>query len=68
MACTDKRDPVSDFLSLIYELEAYQPGLASRPFVVAANKMDVGKIADKQLKRFKEYGMHPKPTTTTTAL
>lgn len=55
MASIDKRDPIDDFLSLVFELEAYQPGLASRPCVIAANKMDQGAVATKNLERFTKY-------------
>ncbi len=35
------RDPVDDYRTLRRELELYDPALVERPFVVAANKMDL---------------------------
>ncbi len=41
MAATEGRDPYQDFLTLRSELGQYRPDLLSRPYVVAANKMDL---------------------------
>lgn len=38
--CED-RDPVSDFHTIMKELETYQEGLSARPQVIAANKTDL---------------------------
>lgn len=45
MAGVDGRDPLSDLESLRKELEAYEPGLSQRPFVLVANKMDMAEAA-----------------------
>ena len=39
-AGTEGRDPVEDIYTINKELEAYNPEIASRPQVIAANKMD----------------------------
>jgi GTP-binding protein len=41
MAAVDGRAPWTDFSTLVGELEHYGHGLAQRPFLVAANKMDL---------------------------
>ena len=41
VAGTEGRDPLEDFGTINRELEAYNPVLAKRPQVVAANKMDL---------------------------
>lgn len=38
---TEERDPIQDYEVLHRELEGYNPGLLERPFLVAANKMDL---------------------------
>ena len=40
-ASTEGRDPVEDIYKINAELEAYNPEIASRPQVIAANKIDV---------------------------
>jgi GTP-binding protein len=40
-ASTEGRDPIEDIRLINSELEAYNPELAKRPQVIAANKMDV---------------------------
>jgi len=40
MAGEEGRDPLDDFRSLRRELKLYDPTLAQRPYLVAANKMD----------------------------
>lgn len=40
-AGTEGRDPVEDVYKINAELEAYNPAIAQRPQVIAANKMDV---------------------------
>ena len=40
-ASTEGRDPVADIYAITKELEAYNPQLASRPQVIAANKIDM---------------------------
>lgn len=45
MAGTDGRDPLDDLKQLRLELDCYEPGLSGRPFVIAANKIDVAESA-----------------------
>lgn len=52
MAGSEGRDPIADFQSLRTELKLYDPTLATRPFAVAANKMDL-EGARENLRRFK---------------
>ena len=59
MAGTDNRKPWDDYRVLAEEISAFNPGLAERPFLVVANKMDQA-AARKNLKRFvKETGVTP---------
>lgn len=55
-AGTEGRDPVEDIYAINRELEAYNPQLASRAQVIAANKMDAlfGEEREKALKTIKE--------------
>ena len=39
-AGTEGRDPIADIYAINKELETYNPGIAERPQVIAANKMD----------------------------
>jgi len=56
MAGPEGRDPLEDFRTVNRELKAYNPKLARRPQVAAANKMDLPDAED-NLKRFKaEFG------------
>jgi len=41
MAGTDARKPWDDFKQLRKELELYDPKMLEKPYVVAANKMDM---------------------------
>lgn len=52
MAATEGRDPWQDFVTINEELKQYSEKLASRPMIVAANKMDIPG-ADEQLKEFR---------------
>lgn len=52
MAGSEGRDPIEDFKTINKELEAYNPILAKRPQVVAANKMDLPG-AEENFSRFK---------------
>ncbi len=47
-AGTEGRDPISDIYAINKELEAYNPEIASRPQVIAANKMDAIYEADRE--------------------
>ncbi|MEG6614868.1 GTPase ObgE [Peptococcaceae bacterium 1198_IL3148] len=51
-AGTEGRDPVEDFYVINQELEKYNQRLASRPMVIAANKMDIPE-AQQNLERLK---------------
>jgi len=56
MAGSEGREPASDFASLRRELKLYDPSLALRPWIVAANKMDLPG-ADEKLAAFRN--LHP---------
>lgn len=53
VAAVDGRDPLSDFETINKELEQYNPKLAVRPQVIAANKMDLPEGRD-NLDNFKK--------------
>ncbi|MFP4069950.1 MAG: GTPase ObgE [Verrucomicrobiota bacterium] len=53
MQGTDGREPVADYRVLMNELKLYMPGLARKPILVAANKMDEPDARD-NLKHFTE--------------
>ncbi len=53
MSGLEGRDPFRDWETINRELALYNPGLAERPQIVAASKMDVPG-ADEQLARFRE--------------
>lgn len=55
-ASTEGRDPIEDIKLINAELEAYNPELAKRPQVIAANKTDVlpEEDADEVVKKIKE--------------
>ncbi|MDN5364708.1 MAG: GTPase [Eubacteriales bacterium] len=56
MSGLEGRDPVEDFQVINRELALYNPRLAERPQIVAANKMDLSPAAE-NLRRFQEvYG------------
>jgi GTP-binding protein len=66
MAAVDGRRPEDDFRTLLSELDQYQAGLAARPHLVVANKMDLPESAE-NLKRFKkETGVTPLPVSAVT--
>jgi GTP-binding protein len=59
MAGTDNREPWTDYRILHEEIDEYSQELASRPFIVVANKMDE-EAARENLPRFmKETGVNP---------
>ena len=59
MAGTDNRGPWTDYKILHKEIDEYSQELASRPFIVVANKMDE-EAARENLPRFmKETGVNP---------
>ncbi len=47
-ASVEGRDPVADIYAIQKELEAYNPGIAARPQVIAANKMDMFPDSEKE--------------------
>ncbi len=49
------RDPVEDYEAIRHELEAYDPELAARPQIIAANKMDILPDAEENLARLREH-------------
>ena len=49
------RDPVEDYEAIRHELEAYDPELAARPQIIAANKMDIRPDAEENLARLREH-------------
>jgi GTP-binding protein len=53
-AGTEGRDPVEDIYKINAELEAYNPELAKRPQVIAANKIDVIYSEEDPLQRLKD--------------
>ena len=52
MAGSEGRDPREDFATLVNELELYDPAVAKKPRVIAANKMDLPGAAE-NLARFR---------------
>ena len=59
MAGTDNREPWKDYEVLKKEIDEYSTELASRPYLVVANKMDV-ECSKENLERFiKETGVEP---------
>ena len=53
VAGSEGRDPIEDFEKINLELERFNPELAERPQIVAANKIDLA--TDEQRKAFKAY-------------
>lgn len=53
MAGSEGRDPYDDFAKINYELKKYDPSLADRPQIIAANKMDMPQSTN-LLQQFKE--------------
>lgn len=53
MAGTEGRDPYEDWIKINEELQKYNPKLAERPQIIAANKMDIPE-AHEQLELFRE--------------
>lgn len=46
MAGSDNRSPLEDYQQLLAELEAYDPHLAQKPHLIAANKQDLESFED----------------------
>jgi GTP-binding protein len=59
MAGTDQRVPHEDYASLREELQLHMEGLAERPSMVVANKMDLPEAADNLVEFKKETGTDP---------
>lgn len=49
MQLVEGRDPIEDIKAINKELEAYNPELAKRPQVIAANKMDAMPEEDREV-------------------
>ena len=52
---SEDRDPVEDFEKINAELSQYSPDLASRPMIVAANKLDLIPEGSDNLERLRNY-------------
>ncbi|MBQ9967736.1 MAG: GTPase ObgE [Oscillospiraceae bacterium] len=52
---SEDRDPVEDFEKIKQELQQYSPDLASRPMIVAANKLDLIPEGSDNLDRLRDY-------------
>ncbi len=52
---SEDRDPVEDFEKINQELAQYSPELASRPMIVAANKVDLIPEGSDNLERLRDY-------------
>ena len=52
---SEDRDPVEDFEKINQELSQYSPDLASRPMIVAANKLDLIPEGSDNLERLRSY-------------
>ena len=59
MAGTDAREPWTDYKVLKKEIDEYSEELASRPFLVVANKMDAPESAENLPRFIKETGVEP---------
>jgi GTPase len=53
MSGVSQRSPVEDYKKLNKELSLYSGALAKKPQLIVANKMDMGKTAEEDLKKFK---------------
>ena len=69
-AGTEGRDPINDIYTINKELEAYNPEIAARPQIIAANKMDAvytpegeESILDKIKKEFEPQGISVFPVS-----
>ncbi len=55
IAAIDGRDPTSDVKKINAELEKYSPGLATRPQIIIANKIDCADMESDSVKEFISY-------------
>ncbi len=53
VAGSEGRDPIEDFEKINFELDQFNPEIASRPQIVVGNKIDLAD--EEQLKTFREY-------------
>lgn len=58
MGGVDGRDPLDDYENLKKELELYKDGLAARPSLIVANKMDVDGAAENLTRLQEKLGMN----------
>lgn len=68
-AGTEGRDPIEDIYAINKELKAYNPEIAARPQVIAANKIDMiyegeNEIIEKLRKEFEEKGIMVYPISS----
>jgi len=63
---TEGRDCLQDYLVLRQELEAFNPELAARPFLIAANKMDLPEAQANLKKLQDEFGNAVLPISAAT--
>lgn len=63
MAGVDGRDPSDDYLNLRKEVELYSAGLAERPFLVVANKMDLPAARERIDAFARRTGQSPLPVS-----
>ncbi len=63
MAGVDGRDPAEDYVNLRRELKQYREELASRPYLLAANKMDVPEAEDNRAAFEKKTGEQVLPVS-----
>ncbi len=63
MAGVDGRDPLEDFSNLRRELQLYREDLASRPYLVVGNKMDVAEALQNSASFEKETGERVLPVS-----
>jgi len=68
MAGTDGRDPFEDYNSLRRELELHRENLSGRPFLVAANKMDLASAAEGYRRFLGRSGLGPDRVPAVSAL
>lgn len=59
MAGTDAREPWNDYSILKKEIDEYSVELASRPYLVVANKMDAEAAKDNLVRFVRETGVEP---------
>ncbi len=67
-AGVDGRDPADDYSHLRRELEFHRPELNTRPFLVAANKMDLAGFGEKYRRFLARTGLAPDRVIAVSAL